>query len=108
MENETKIEYRFGLDGSHRWYLDGLYHNDEGPSIIYAGGTKCWHKNGYRHRLDGPAVEHYDGWYEWWVNGCLISFEIKDWADDLGIDLYNLTDVDIALIKIVWADYEYD
>ena len=46
MENESKIEYRFGLDGSQRWFLDGLYHNDEGPSIIYAGGTKCWHKDG--------------------------------------------------------------
>ena len=72
-------------------------------------GTKRWYnEDGLYHRLDGPAVEHYDGWYEWWANGCPISFDIKDWADDLGIDLYNLTDVDIALIKIVWADYEYD
>ena len=107
MENKPICE--IDTDGTKRWYNeDGLYHRLDGPAIELLNGTKRWYLNGKQHRLDGPAVEHYDGWYEWWANGCPISFDIKDWADDLGIDLYNLTDVDIALIKIVWADYEYD
>ena len=105
MENESKIEYRFGLDGSHRWYLDGLYHNDEGPSIIYAGGTKCWHKNGYRHRLDGPAIEYIDGIKEWYFNDCNVTDLITKWSKENDIDLNNLTEMDKALIKLIWTDY---
>ena len=105
MENEPKIEYRFGLDGSHRWYLDGLYHNDEGPSIIYAYGTKCWHKNGYRHRLDGPAIEYIDGRKEWYFNDSYVTDLIEKWAKENDIDLYNLSEDDKILIKLVWSDY---
>lgn len=62
------------------------------------------------HNLEGPAFISFEineiTNTEWWVNDNEITFKIKDWAEELGIDLDNLTDVDIALIKITWADYD--
>ena len=57
-----------------------------------------------RHRLDGPAFLC-DVGSLWFINGYDITIEIYNWAEENDIDLDNLTDVDKALIKIVWAYY---
>ena len=59
----------------------------------------------YWHRLDGPAVIFGYGLSEWWINDKCVDEEIHQWAIDNNIDLDNLTDVDKAMIKIVWHDY---
>ena len=97
-------------DGTKRWFNeDGLYHRLDGSAIELLNGTKRWYLNGKVHRLDGPAIEPCDGEiYYWYINGKNVTDKITTWAKDNGINLDNLTDVDIAIIKIVWADYEYD
>ena len=57
-----------------------------------------------RHRLDGPAFLCHSGGL-WFINGKNVTDKITTWAKDNDIDLDNLTDVDKAFIKIVWADY---
>lgn len=115
--------------GNKLWYLEGILHREDGPAVEYTTGDKTWYFNGKCHRVDGPAVEYTNEtkkWfindkchridkpaiepcdgkiYYWYINGHEITDEITQWAKDNGIDLDNLTDVDIALIKIVWADY---
>ena len=68
-------------------------------------GNKWWFLNGNYHRLDGPATEMVDGTKEWWINGLYVGMVLIPWAKENEIDLDNLTDVDKALIKLVWADY---
>ena len=68
-------------------------------------GNKRWYLNGVYHREDGPAMEFADGHKEWWVNDYPMTKEIAQWAKDADIDLENLTIEDKALIKLIWADY---
>lgn len=32
--------------GNERWYLNGRFHREDGPAIIYARGAKRWYLNG--------------------------------------------------------------
>ena len=57
------------LDGSQRWFLDGLLHREYAPAVTYPNGTQYWYLNGLRHRLDGPAVTYSDGSQQFWENG---------------------------------------
>ena len=41
----------------------------------------------------------------WYINSHRVTAQITKWAKDNGIDLDNLTEVDKALIKLVWSDY---
>ena len=104
MENKPICEidkYR-----TKRWFLNGIYHREDGPAIEYLDGTKVWFKCGATHRLDGPAIIYHDGRVNWCVNGYSIMDRIENWAHENDIDLNNLTEVDKALIKLVWADYD--
>ena len=66
------------------------------------------------HRLDGPAVlfsplfvKNYNLNRDtcWFINDFEVTDEITKWAKENDIDLDNLTDVDKALIKLVWVNY---
>jgi len=80
---------------------------DEGDrDILYSSDPKSqiWH------RLDGPAYIRFNKiddiiTNDWYVNDFFIDHKIEIWAEEHGIDLYNLTEVDKALIKITWANY---
>ena len=72
--------------------------------ITDTNGNKYWYLNDKIHRLCGTAID-YNGRKEWYINDHDVTQEITKWAADNKIDLDNLTDVDKALIKIVWADY---
>ena len=54
------------------------------------------------HRIDGPAYFDSNGTKVWEINGKDITQQIYEWSIAHEIDLYNLTDEDIALIKITW------
>ena len=73
--------------------------------ITDTNGNKYWYLNDKLHREDGPAVEMADGTKKWCINDHDVTQEITKWATDNNIDLYNLSEVDKALIKLVWADY---
>lgn len=60
-------EYRF--ENHKAWYLNGDYHRENGPAIIYDDGSKFWYLNGEPHREDGPAIEYFDGSKYWYLNG---------------------------------------
>ena len=48
--------------GNLRWYDEqGRHHNDEGPAVRLADGTKYWFIHGKLHRIDGPAIICPDG-----------------------------------------------
>ena len=94
------------INGNKKWFIDGEYHREDGPAIEEKNGTKQWYINGVLHRLDGPA--YIDNWntISWFINGYEITEKIFKWAKENDIDLDNLSDVDKALIKIVWTDYK--
>ena len=92
-------------NGSRFWYINGKRHREDGPAAEYKNGDTEWYIDGKLHRLDGPAIIWDDDNKEWWVNDIEITDEIIQWAQENDIDLDNLTGVDKALIKIVWADY---
>ena len=58
-------------DGSIHYYVDGVFHRLDGPSIVRYDGTKEWSKDGFLHRLDGPAIEYSNGNKEFWIDGRL-------------------------------------
>ena len=80
------------------------------PTRVYNSvyGVWVWKFNGKHHRLDGHAIESDSSKSsnEWWVNDYDITAKITQWAKENNIDLYNLTEVDKALIKLTWADYD--
>ena len=61
-------------DGNVRWFLDGIYHREDGPAVETSCG-KYWYKNGKRHREDGPAIEYSNGTVSWYLDGQCYSEE---------------------------------
>lgn len=68
------------IDGTHRWYINGKLHREDGPAVIWGNftlddnlppisGRHDWYKNGKMHRDDGPAIIWADGTREWYKNG---------------------------------------
>jgi len=67
------IEYTVKVypNGDKCWYLNGMFHREDGPAIEYANGDKRWYMNGKLHREDGPAIDCADGSKHWYLNGKL-------------------------------------
>ena len=65
-------------DGFKAWCINDKYHRDGDEPAIDSREAKLWFKNGRKHR-DGkkPAVIYINGNKEYWVNGVLMSTEIK-------------------------------
>lgn len=58
--------------GNKYHYINGLIHNNEGPSVMLNNGAKFWYKNNLTHREDGAAKEYSDGDKAWYYDGrCL-------------------------------------
>ena len=45
----------------------GQLHNEEGPAVIFASGSKVWCMNGKNHRENGPAVIYTNGEKYWYI-----------------------------------------
>jgi len=113
MENNESYEYYFTKYG-----YGEHYDNEIDKHIRVNAHVVCFFKtNKFNftewHRLDGPAKFYKDidlsigilSLQRWYINGNHITEQITKWAKENDIDLANLTEVDKALIKIVWADY---
>ena len=63
------MEYSNEIDlfGNKFYYLNGLYHREDGPACEFVNGDKEWWLNGLVHREGAPAIEHVNGskyWYK--------------------------------------------
>ena len=87
---------RSNLDTGGPYLVDGM-------DVIY-GYTQPEGKF-INHRLDGPAHMDVFGFKSWYINDKWINDKIYLWAKENDIDLCNLSEVDKALVKIVWTDY---
>ena len=65
-------------DGYKAWILNDKFHRDCDEPAIISRDVKVWYKKGRKHR-DGkkPAVVYSNGNKEYWVNGILMSSDIK-------------------------------
>lgn len=79
---------------------DGHLHREDGPAMHYVDGTKIWYRNGIIHRLDGPAYIDPNGKNYWVIEGHECTNEIQQWAKYRDIDLDNLTQDDIDILRI--------
>ena len=89
-QNKYFIPYNFSgackvlVDGSIRYYQNGLFHREDGPAIISENGDKSFFIKGLRHREDGPAFEGVKGAKMWCYRGELYGkstdFNCKTWT----------------------------
>jgi hypothetical protein len=68
-------------DGGKEWYLNGKFHRLDGPAIEYYDGSKAWYLNGKTHRVDGPAVDYPNGYKQWYLNG--VPYPQEEWFERL-------------------------
>lgn len=61
--------------------IQGRYHCEDGPAIIYDNGTKKWLRHGKLHREDGPAIEWGTGSSAYFLNG--EEYSKDDWDNKL-------------------------
>lgn len=86
------------------WKTDNdIIHRENGPAVIW-DDYQMYVFNGKLHRLDGPAHVRHE-LKEWWINGRWVHLKIHAWAEEMGIDLDNLTDHDKTIIAMVWGEY---
>jgi hypothetical protein len=72
------IDHSLHLDGVDVWKVDGLYHREDGPAVIYPSGTMIWYRHGILHCETGPAWCWMNGDVEWWLNG--IEYTKIEWV----------------------------
>lgn len=70
-----EIIHKTSKNGTEMWYKAKhpgpnyrIFHNPNGPALIFPDGSYEWRIDGELHRLDGPAVHRIDQ-DQWWVNG---------------------------------------
>jgi hypothetical protein len=84
-------------DGDTVWQLDGEYHREDGPAVIWQGGSKEWCLHGALHRTDGPAGEYADGELCWCLYGTGMAFE--EWLRQTT----GLTDEEKVMMKLTYG-----
>ena len=65
-----KSKMEIDSDGIKIWRNpQGIYHNEDGPAVIYQSGSQYWYIHGDRHRENGPAIIYANGEKCWRING---------------------------------------
>jgi hypothetical protein len=62
-------------DGDKVWLLNGQYHREDGPAIVYVNGDEDWYLHGDYHRTNGPAIVWADGTASWYLHGSHYTFD---------------------------------
>lgn len=107
MSNEY-LQYCWSLGGVTRFKFftkldkDGNIHADNGPAVLDDNKIE-YYKHGKKHRLEGPAVYTSRGGEYWYINDKEVTLEISRWAKENNIDLYNMSNYDLSLLKLYWA-----
>lgn len=68
VENNIEYDVMEDFDGTKYWYLNNLFHRENGPAIEYINGQVEYYKYGKCHREDGPARILPDGTKQYWLN----------------------------------------
>ena len=68
-------DYKYYPNGTQSWKINGRFHREDGPAIIYSDGTKVWMINGQLHREDGPAIIRSNGERVWYLYGVKVTPE---------------------------------
>jgi len=89
-ENYTGIVKYHGGSIEIEYYLNGEFHREDGPAIIWYDGSIYYYVNGVRHREDGPAVIWDDGSKYWYINSKDITKEVNNWIKENNIPDYRL------------------
>jgi hypothetical protein len=81
--------------------LDGEYHREDGPAVIYDCGREEWYRHGMLDREDGPAVTNYEDEKYWYKNGMLHredgpAIEEGDSMVYLSDEIYYLNNVNVS------------
>ena len=109
MNNNESYEYYFNKYGvgNHQLHTYSCMMVTNYDVIFYTNsdGSNTHTSSSIWHRLDGPSIIERDGYHSWYINDFNVTYEITKWATDNNIDLYNLSEVDKALIKLVWANH---
>ena len=71
----SQPKMKIGPTGTKRWYLDGKFHREDGPAIVYESGEKQWYLHGNLHREDGPAIEYPGGEKLWYLNNRPVTWQ---------------------------------
>lgn len=61
-------------DNASAWYVDGVLHREDGPALVFYVGVErneFWYKHGVLHCENGPAVVKGKDYFEYWVSGVL-------------------------------------
>ena len=73
MSDQPKME--IDANGAKYWFLNGIYHREDGPAVLLPSGYEEWHLNGRFHREDGPAAYLPNGKKSWYLNGKSVSWQ---------------------------------
>ncbi len=68
-KESNKVKHTICPDGTEVWYLNGEYHREDGPAVIYPNGAEIWCLYGRYHREVGPTIICPDGTEEWYTYG---------------------------------------
>jgi hypothetical protein len=69
--------------GDRSYFLNNVFHREDGPAVEFANGDKYWFINGKCHREDGPAVIYSSGHKEWFLNGKYIPCKTQKQFEQL-------------------------
>jgi len=71
--DELQYDIRVSVNGTTRYFLNGVLHRISGPAVVYKSGGQYYYLNGEPHRIGGPAVTRPDGTAQYWENGVFIK-----------------------------------
>lgn len=120
-DDEPAIKYynKKEIDGiSDYWMHQGVQHREGGPCVIGRYRIE-WRKLGIYNRHDGPAIINGNFGFRpdwknidpvnirqsvWSINNVGIDeTDYKNWLDEMGMDINNLTEEDKLLIDLKWS-----
>ena len=90
-------------NGSIFYFLNGKYHREDGPAIIYSDGALGYYLNGKRHREDGPAIIYSFGLEYYYLKGNNITEKVNKWIKENNIPDYKFwNESDKRLFRITF------
>jgi hypothetical protein len=84
-------------DGDTVWLLNGMYHREDGPAVVWQNGDEDWYLHGDYHRTNGPAIVWHDGTASWYLHGSHYTFD--GWLHQNN----ELTDEEKVMMKLQYG-----
>lgn len=97
--------YQKHVGAPQEWWIESGRHRRDGPALIFGNGRIEYWEEGKLHRLDGPAITDTHGKAFWFINGKNVTTPITQWAEEMQMDLNNLSLHEKFLIICKWSDY---